>query len=436
MGSLEGTNRLNLSSHVGSVRPPALEGDARQELVNRIVNSDRFSKALRPREFLLYVCDAALQGRIDDINEQKIGERVFGRSENYNASEDNVVRSQARILRQKLEAYFSNEGAHETLLLQIPKGGYVPEFMERTPGIERVVVPEPPVVRNRLMTGLVFAVVVLSLTVVALSWSMMRAKTAASRAESTPPQDLTALWSQLFNERAATTIVVPDSTFYMTQEASGKQADLDSYMSQSALENTDGARQLERLLPRFARRRYTTFDGISTAIRVQQIADKFAGKAVVRYARDVTLRDLSPGNLVLIGRPSSNLWEELFRSKLNFQIRMDEHHAAWSNVAPKPGEQAEYVPRWDDNRYYAYGSVAFLPNLNGGNVLIIAGSNSNSQEGAAQFATDEKLLKQFADKIGPKGKALPYFDALLRITTVGDVSEEPSLVAYRLLGRQ
>jgi hypothetical protein len=115
---------------------------------------------------------------------------------------------------------------------------------------------------------------------------------------------------------------------------------------------------------------------------------------------------------------------------------MDEHHAAWSNVAPKPGEQAEYVPRWDDNRYYAYGSVAFLPNLNGGNVLIIAGSNSNSQEGAAQFATDEKLLKQFADKIGLKGKALPYFDALLRITTVGDVSEEPSLVAYRLLGSQ
>jgi hypothetical protein len=280
LGSLEGTNRLNLSSHVGSVRPPALEGDARQELVNRIVNSDRFSKALRPREFLLYVCDAALQGRIDDINEQKIGERVFGRSENYNASEDNVVRSQARILRQKLEAYFANEGAHETLLLQIPKGGYVPEFMERTPGIERVVVPEPPVVRNRLMTGLVFAVVVLSLTVVALSWSMMRAKTAASSAESTPPQDLTALWSQLFNERAATTIVVPDSTFYMTQEASGKQADLDSYMSQSALENTDGARQLERLLPRFARRRYTTFDGISTAIRVQQIATP----AMSRYA--------------------------------------------------------------------------------------------------------------------------------------------------------
>jgi hypothetical protein len=428
---------LNLLSHAGFVRPSAVELDASRELVKRVLASHRFNRSPRLQRFLAYVCDAALEDRIEDINEQRIGERVFGRPESYNAAEDNVVRSQARILRQKLDAYFANEGAAETLVLGIPKGGYVPEFTHRTPG-PAPLTPEidSPSGRNRLVTGLTFAVVILSLTVVGLAWSMMRSRSLAPRSESAASPELKALWSQLFSERTPTTVVVPDSTFYLTQEASGKQADLDAYVARSTLEESPGFRQLEQLLPRFSTRRYTTFDGVSTAIRVLQIATKFPGKVVVRYARDVTLHDLSPGNLILIGRPSSNLWEELFRSKLNFRIGMDSHHATWSNASPLPGEETEFVPKLDGNRYYAYGSVAFLPNINGGNVLLIAGSNSNSQEGAAQFATDENLLRLFSQKIGLKGKNLPYFDALLRITTVGDVSEQPSLAAYRLLPRQ
>jgi hypothetical protein len=427
---------LNLLSNAGFVRPSAVDLDASRELVKRVLASPRFNRSSRLQRFLEYVCDAALEDRIEDINEQRIGERVFGRPESYNASEDNVVRSQARILRQKLEGYFANEGGAETLVLRIPKGGYVPEFTQRLPG-QAPLTPEVDTLsgRNRLATGLTFAVVILSLTVVALSWSMMRSRTIAPRGESAASPELKTLWSQLFSERTPTTVVVPDSTFYLAQEASGKQLDLDAYRARSSMEDTPGFRQLEQLLPRFSTRRYTTFDGVSTAIRVLQIAAKFPGKVVVRYARDVTLHDLSPGNLILIGRPSSNLWEELFRSKLNFRIGIDSHHATWSNTAPLPGEEREFVPKLDGNRYYAYGSVAFLPNINGGNVLLIAGSNSSSQEGAAQFATDENLLRSFSQKVGSKLKPLPYFDALLRIATVGDVSEQPSLVAYRLLSR-
>jgi hypothetical protein len=89
------------------------------DLVQRIANSEQFTKSPKVRDFLLYVCRALLEERVGDINEQRIGERVFGRAENYNPSEDNIVRSQARILRQKLETYFASEGAHEPFVLQI-----------------------------------------------------------------------------------------------------------------------------------------------------------------------------------------------------------------------------------------------------------------------------------------------------------------------------
>src|SRR5262245_53919905 len=127
----------------------------------------------------------------------------------------------------------------------------------------------------------------------------------------------TALWSQLFSANLHTTIIAPDHTFAMVQEASNQHVDLATYLRRSSKPEHENLRQLEKILPAFSIRRYTTFDGVSTAVRVSQLAEQFGGRVVVRYARDMTLRELSPGHVVLIGRPLSNLWNEMFENKLN-----------------------------------------------------------------------------------------------------------------------
>jgi hypothetical protein len=81
-----------------------------------------------------------------------------------------------------------------------------------------------------------------------------------------------------------------------------------------------------------------------------------------------------------------------------------------------------------------YASIAFLPNLNkGGNVLIIAGNSSGSQEVAAEFVTNEKLLSAFTDKIRQGADRLPYFELLIRTMTLDGVAQEPEVMAYRVL---
>lgn len=418
--------------------PGALESDPRWLLVCRIVESERFARSARLRDFLLYVSRAALEDRVDDISEHKIGERIFERSQNYNPSEDNIVRSHARILRQKLEAYFSAEGANEPVILHIPKGGYAPTFEPR----HAVAIPEPVVepekprpVPRRPSNVWAWAVAILSLTVVLLAWSLVRARGAVYRAAAGPSPGVKALWGQLFSDRAVTTIVAPDSTYYLIQEAAGQQLDLNTYLKQAVPQDSQGLEKLKSLFPRLPFMRYTTFDALSTTIRVLSLAEKFPGKVQVRYARDVTLRDLSPGNVVFIGRTMSNAWVKLFESQMNFRSEADfqRRREIWRNVSPQPGEEAEYVPKLNGNRYEAYGSIAFLPNLSGGNVLIIAGSNSASQEGCAHFITDEGQLEQLARKIGREGQPLPYFNALLRITTLNEVPQDPSIIAYRVL---
>lgn len=100
-------------------------------LLLRILSSTDFQRARRLRDLLAYVVDRKLAAAPQDLIEVRIGERVFGRPDTYNPGEDSIVRTEARQLRQRLESYFAGEGKEEAILLEIPKGGYVPVFRWR-----------------------------------------------------------------------------------------------------------------------------------------------------------------------------------------------------------------------------------------------------------------------------------------------------------------
>ena len=91
------------------VDDPGLANDWRWGLVKRVSDAPQFRNSPRLREFLLFACSRALQDRPDDLREQQIGCAVFGRRPEYNTSEDNIVRVEARKLRVRLEEYFTSE---------------------------------------------------------------------------------------------------------------------------------------------------------------------------------------------------------------------------------------------------------------------------------------------------------------------------------------
>ncbi|HTV53467.1 MAG TPA: hypothetical protein VMI06_00970, partial [Terriglobia bacterium] len=122
----------------------------RHELVRRIVQSPTFGRSERLSTLLTYICDMALKGREAEINEQKIGRDVFGRSQDYDSAVDGIVRSQASRLRQRLEMYFEQEGSNEPVRIVIPRGGYVPVFQTQstvllTPSAADSTKPDPQV---------------------------------------------------------------------------------------------------------------------------------------------------------------------------------------------------------------------------------------------------------------------------------------------------
>jgi hypothetical protein len=108
--------------------------DERWLLVQRIIASKYFIKALQLRDILIYVTSQVLSDEKIAIPEHEIACKVLGRRESFNPNDDNIVRVQAGHLRRKLDQYFSTEGREEPYILIVPKGTYVPHFVLRQRG--------------------------------------------------------------------------------------------------------------------------------------------------------------------------------------------------------------------------------------------------------------------------------------------------------------
>jgi hypothetical protein len=148
---------LEVIAMARSKQAPAEPAGEHEELVRRVASSVTFEKSPRLRAFLLHVCSCALRGRADEATEQQIGIYVYERQPTYNPNDDNIVRSQARVLRMKLEHHFANEGKDEPVTITIPKGQYLPVFENRLPGPPTPLVELDPIELKTRWPGWVLA---------------------------------------------------------------------------------------------------------------------------------------------------------------------------------------------------------------------------------------------------------------------------------------
>jgi len=108
------------------------EQEARQQ-VQRLADIPEFARAERMRRFLHYVVDRSLAGDTAALRERQIGIEVFDRPQDWDPKLDNIVRSEARRLRAKLDAYAASRDPDETVRITIPTGGYGAEFTPLRP---------------------------------------------------------------------------------------------------------------------------------------------------------------------------------------------------------------------------------------------------------------------------------------------------------------
>jgi hypothetical protein len=417
------------------VEVTTLAADWRWQLVQRVTVSQTFQKSPRLTAFLLYVSEKALEHHPEEVTEQQIGVHVFGRPAGYDSGSDNIVRSQARQLRLRLEQYFATEGNGESATVVIPKGTYLPSFMERLAA--EPIVRMPGNLRSPALIWISAIGVILAAICV---WQAVALREAANLEQKPPSGAFGDLWSGVFKRGQETIVVVPDHTYETVQASAHRQIQLSEYLREDyGTELRDLASQsgLARALPGFSDLHLTGLYAVTDVARIARMQHIYSQALAVRWPHDIGMRDLNYGNVILIGAGNSNPWVELFQNSLNFDFRWEpeSNRIYCVNRSPRAGEPVEYRPTVSGDTRIVYGGVAFLPTpQRHGAALLILGTSMAGSEIAAEFITNERLSSKVLEQLTAESKGkLPYFEVLLKTTSIAAQAGRVDVVAQRIV---
>lgn len=92
--------------------------------LDRILSSPKFRKSQSHCEFLRFVVEKRLQSA--SVCEEEIGVQIYRRGQNYDPSEDAIVRVEASRLRARLKEYYDEAGEGHQVRFELPKGTLSP----------------------------------------------------------------------------------------------------------------------------------------------------------------------------------------------------------------------------------------------------------------------------------------------------------------------
>lgn len=405
--------------------------------MQRIIASAAFHKSARLRDLLQHIAERTIHGFGHELTEQQIGEALFHKPAGYSPLEDSSVRVHVRQLRLKLHAYFDEEGRNEPLILEIPKGSYAPLFRAAEQRSASPLEVAGEVGRNVRLPWVLCLVLAVACAVLAYR--------TRSRASITVPLAATLPWpfSQIFDGSHQTMMVVADSNYGMWRILTGQPGSLDAYEGRqfvSAPEMHSLGTPASPFGEYIANSTLTSFADLADVVSLLKMAGPLQRQVVVRYPRDLRIRDLDHENLIFIGSPASNPWVSLFQDRLNFresEASVGRSPKAFVNMHPQADEKARYEGlRWTGTAGEDYATIALVPNpTHDGSVLILQGLQQEGSEAAGRFLTDTENRRQLlhALRIGPSHPASEriWFEALIRSRTVSGAPGSPQLVTVR-----
>ena len=140
----------------------------RDEL-DRVLSSACFARSERLSQLLRFLVERYMEGRGSELKESVIGVEVFGRRPDYDPKLDSTVRTEAVRLRARLDRYYATDGAQDPLVIELPKGGYVPRVRQPAAmcGVQRA---SP----KQLWLAVVLAVFVVAATPTGVWWALYK----------------------------------------------------------------------------------------------------------------------------------------------------------------------------------------------------------------------------------------------------------------------
>jgi hypothetical protein len=457
---------------------------ALQEHVRAIREGHAFRGSDRCGRFLHYIIEQAIAGRLDALKERVIGVEVFGRSPDYDTSEDAIVRVTASDVRKRLLQHYGRNGAASGLHISLPVGSYVPEIArDLTGGVkqtnsrngssrlrmmpltvgaayaqsEPIGIPESCVTaketsvlaeENALLTisfgrrwfALATLIVVLNLALWATAWKYQVAdkETPATLPEFPPASVLP--WSVLLNSPHFTHLITSDPNIGRIQQLAGDRISVSDYANHNYIPTHNHlSAEAKRICLTMMAGDLTAAIDTQIITKVVELAKENAVRIEIQGARSLQFSSLTTDdNFVFLGSAFSDPWFSVFSDQLDFRIvpNGDSGKDTIQNVHPRTTEQAFYAPTAAGGATGdSFAVVALVGNPDQyGQVLLLAGLTAEGTEAAGKLVTDLPRLSTELQRCGisPNGP-VRHFEMLLRVKTMAGSPSQYSVVACHVL---
>ena len=391
--------------------------DQMVELVERITASQCFRTSTRLCEFLLYVSDCAARNAPEEATEQQIGIHVFGRAPGYNSGEDSIVRTHARLVRQKLKEYFSDEGAHETAVLEIPKGHYFPIVRPRFGQVVSSLQLEPSDLTpkgavevklpQRRRGRLVWMTAAVAILVAASGWWLHGREMARSSA-------IDRFWRPFLSDNSS--LVIYSNALFTGDSTHG--------LKYAATQDAETALTSPDLIDT-----YTGVGELNGVYELTRLFDSHHTSFTLKRSLLVTWDEAKLQNLIFIGSAAENPSLRDVPPTSDFTMNTANGYSNIVNHHPRPGEQAIYSePVHSTDKDYAI--LAYLPAVQPGrHMLVFSGLMTIGTQAAVDFTCHPETVEQLLHGATNRNGEVRPFEAVLETTIGGGVPLQTRLVA-------
>lgn len=416
-----------------------------RDQLHRILQSRHFIRARKKSRFLEFMCEQALSGKADGVNEYMIGVDIYERGAEFNPQEDSIVRVQAHEIRKSLAAYYEEDGHEDRLRIELPAGGYVPVFTRTNQTAPTAAMgpgrPVEPVLARRSHYRVMVALGACGALLAGWVLRDLTARGATGKSPVRIPDGAAWFWQPFLPPAQPPLVVLP--VHPLLRAAHGG----DSPATWKGGQSIDKDKLPEfrdtmhfRELPEFRFVPNTTdFTAVGEALGLLDLSELLgsAGQKVhAKAGRLVDYEAVTSGNAILLG--GNQPWSgRIFLYKDGFEFR----NGVISNKKPLAGEQAVYRPEFDPvtgNLSRDYGLVLMLPNeRRNQRVLLIYGIYTQGSEAAIEYVTNPERLAELRKALAersPDRKSIPnYFQVLLSTSVENYVPGKVSLVSTRII---
>jgi hypothetical protein len=441
--------------------------------VRRILRSTTFRNATTLQQLLNFLASRSIAGAAENLKEYTIGVEALGRKSDFDPKIDPIVRVQSHRLRVKLKEYYEVEGKHDPILIQIPKGHYLPSFevvsstQTRTGSTASENMASDPdgdsgshyqtasprslegnrggAKRWARMQTLLLTTMVAAFAVGGFWLGRLRSNIPSESAFSTvpaspssdrKPRDSAELfWWKFLDNDISPVIGYPDAVFLLDDSndlfrfrhgaSDNRGAVVDQHLARQFASNS---KLVGIAGPLYYENGYTGTGELESVAMLSGLLNRIGARPIIKASRDITPDDLDRHNVILLGSPFQNMAVAQLLTVGDFSFRNpDERHEQWRaqiiDTHPTDGNKAVYTTERDASTRMLttdYSLITITSGVTPGrHIAFLGGLDTKGTQGATMFATSvagiEQIQKALAAPASANHENPTTFQALVRV---------------------